>query len=211
MTDLHLIYTVYEGFVSVESPQIPELVGGRNTADEMLADLPSILELAGVYRNDYARVFAHEQKHIISPGGNEFLLRVCIEGSTPESQKVRMEGAGRLLASIEKGLEDQPDQIERIPQLSTTERLLISVAGTDSLGWCLAQLGPADSAVVQWNRSGDAMWGLPIVSSDLSWNGSDSIENLGLSESSTVEECFDAVLAGEVAGVKDSLLVLPAP
>lgn len=191
--------------ISVESPQVPELVGGRATVEDAIADLDEILALAGIDLSAYDRVFKHEQHPFVSPAGNEYLVRITLD----DEDEVRETSAGRMVAAIEKGMEDSDEHLERHPVLATGERLFIAVIGSDTMGWCMDQLDRGHGAVIEWNRDGDACWGLPLLPDDGRLNEAYSLEELGLSRNSTVSECLDRVTAREVDDMSRSYFRTP--
>lgn len=184
--------------MAIESPQIPGLVGGRPNGEEMLRDLDDILQLAGIDTAKFDHIYHHEQLPVVSPAGNEFLVRVMFDDDPDE---IRERTGGRMLAAVENGYEDAENHLDRHPPLVTGERLMIAVAGTDTMGWCLDQLNEGAGAVIEWNREADACWGMPLVPSGSNINETYSLEELGLDRNSTVEECLDRVIAREVDGM----------
>lgn len=194
MRDLHLIYTKYDGFYAIESPQIPELVGGRTTPAELEADLPEMLELAKVALADFDNVYDHEQHIYFSPEGVEYVVRVYLDDDA-----IRDRSAGRVIAGIEEGYER--DNESKQPQLQTGERLIIAATGSDRIGWFMDQLREGEGAIVEWNKVDDVCYSLPLLPDDLSTEDSSSLASLGLTADSTVSECFDRVIAAEVSNL----------
>lgn len=194
MRDLHLIYTKYDGFYAIESPQIPELVGGRTSPAELEAAVPEILELANVTASDFDNIYEHEQHIYYSPDGVEYVVRVYLDDN-----EARERSAGRVIAGIEEGYERENEAKQ--PKLRTGERLIIAATGEDRIGWFMDQLGDGEGAIVEWNKVDDVCYSLPLLPDDLSTEDSSSLASLGLSADSSISECFDQVIAAEVSNL----------
>ncbi|WP_068162726.1 hypothetical protein [Rhodococcus phenolicus] len=195
MSDLHLIYTTYgpDFGWSLTSPQVPELIGGRNSISELLADTPDILRFAGVA--DYPHTWRHEQHFIRDDAGDEFFIRFLADDDTREG------AANRMHSELQAGADS--DLIERGPVMSTGERLLIAVTGSDTIGWCEDQLEPDTGAMLGYHAGDDLMYHMPILNGRFVGRRSWQIEELGLTRASTVAQLVDALLAGQA----DDLLV----
>lgn len=200
MTELHLIYTDNgPGYGwSIESPQIPELIGGRSKLDDLIRDTNLILEFADAPIKDAnaAGVFRHEQIATEDPSGFEYLIRWLVneeaDGDDPMS---RVSTAGRLLSSAREGY---PEYLRaRQPELVTGERLLIAVMGTDTIGFILDQLKEGQGAIIAQHRGEDAVYSVPIgISASLDgWTW--ELEDLGLTRDDSVEKVIDSVLDWE--------------
>ena len=194
MTDLHIIYSESgEDYGwSIETPQIPELVGGRNTIAELIADTPSIIEFASDPGQEFDRTVLHEQHLVIDPDGDEYLIRWAHDSHEDE----RRNTAARLNHSVLNGLhpEDKPKQ----PTLATGERLLIAVQRDDTVGWIQDQLGSHMACVLSQRDSGsDAIYSIPFGDNGLGGAKRWTLEDLGLTRDSTFSEMFDAVMSSE--------------
>ncbi len=177
-------------------PQVPELIGGRNSISELLADTPpDILRFAGVA--DYPpHTWRHEQHFIRDDAGDEFFIRFLADDDTREG------AANRMHSELQAGADS--DLIERGPVMSTGERLLIAVTGSDTIGWCEDQLEPDTGAMLGYHAGDDLMYHMPILNGRFVGRRSWQIEELGLTRASTVAQLVDALLAG---GQADDLLV----
>lgn len=198
MSDLHVIYTESgdEYGWSIESPQIPELVGGRDTITELLADTASILDFAGASESAFDRVVTHEQHAVVDPDGDEYLLRWQISDSDTYAQ--RYETATHLNAAILDGHYDSAQKAMQ-PQLATTERLLIAVVPADTLGWAEDQLTDGGCAVLNQHQGDGAIYAIPFGKLGLGGVPKFDSDDLGLTRESTFAEMLDAVLSGELA------------
>ncbi|MBF6358295.1 hypothetical protein IU449_27740 [Nocardia higoensis] len=194
-TDLHLIYTkAGEGGWTIQSPQIPELIGGRKTAEDLLQDTPAIIEFAKDPDQHFDRMFAHEQHWIEDPAGDEYLIRWCISDEAGPVDE-RYQTAGRLNAAVHDGYESE--EKARQPQSVTGERLLLVVLPSDTLGWITDQLGPSGCAVLCHHEGEGAIWSLPIGSTGMDRQQRWGFERLGLTPQSTFAEMLDAVMSSE--------------
>lgn len=198
MTDLHIIYTEAgdEYGWTIESPQLPDLIGGRNTSEELLADTAEIIEWAMDDDAAYDPVYAHEQHLVYDPDGREYLIRWQFNDEA--NYEARLETAGRLNHAVTAGLITPGEWGEHAPLSVTGERLYIAVVGTDRLGWVQDQLSDRDNACVLAEHLEDgAVVHLPFAQSGVLRAGL-SIELLGLNRDSTFNDMLDAVLAREV-------------
>ncbi|MFC9441159.1 hypothetical protein [Nocardia sp. NPDC057030] len=196
-TDLHIIYTeAGEGYGwTIESPQIPELIGGRSTIQELVKDTTEIIQFAKDPDQRFDEIFAHEQHWLVDPSGDEYLVRLSVSGDD-DSVDERYQTAGRLHAAVHDGYDQ--DEKERQPQSVTGERLLLVVLRTDTLGWVVDQLGPNGCAVLCQHEGDGAIWSVPIGASGLDKQQRWGFELLGLSRDSTFADMLDAVLSSEV-------------
>lgn len=198
MREVHVIYTDFgEHGWGIGSPQIPNLVGGRPTIRQALADTPEILEWCGFAPGTY-ELHEHEEKYVVAPSGEEFLVRFAVEGTDERDPAVE-----RVLYSVEHG--ENLDDLARMPTLTTGEHVVIAVLASDRLGWILDQLGPQEGAYLQYYAGDDAMYGIPLYDSDLDTGRGTSLEKLGLDRESTVRETIDRITANEVNDLRVSV------
>lgn len=199
--DLHLIYTGYgeEFGWSLSSPQIPELIGGRQTLEALLDATADILAGAGI--EEGRRTWVHEQHLYVDPAGDEYLLRFAHEQGDEEGNAARVRCAEVVMSSINHGFD--ADKKSRQPQLVTTERLIVAALESDTLGWCLDQLDEGTGAVYAQQIADDATQSVALgagIPGDVTWE----MEELGLTRESTVAEMFDAVYAWEAHHLANS-------
>ncbi|MCZ9634858.1 hypothetical protein [Rhodococcus sp. BH5] len=197
MADLHIIYTSYgpDYGWSLSSPQIPDLIGGRKTLPELMADTDEILEFAGA--DPDAKRWIHEQHHYIDPEGDEYLVRILDDDSED-----RLEAANRLVSGVLSG--NDADLKSRQPISVTTERILIAVVGSDTLGWVEEQLGPGAGATVGIYGGDDVLYSVPVLDGKLTGHRSWPFEKLGLTSQSLVADMLDAVLGKEAQALGEA-------
>lgn len=194
MTDLHVIYGEAgpDYGWTIESPQIPELIGGRNTVAELIADTPRIIEFAKDPDQDFDQVVVHEQHLITDPDGDEYLIRWSHHD--PDTYASREQTARHLNGLVTAGY--SADIKARQPRLITGERLLIAVEPDDLMGWILEQLNDGGCAVVNHYADG-AVWSVPLGKDAHLPGDRWTLERMGIDHSSTFADALDAVIAHE--------------
>ena len=205
MADLHLVYTDSGDAYgwTIESPQIPELIGGRDTSEELLADTADIVEFAIDQGAEFDRIYRHEQHLVVDPEGREYLIRWEFDGNDADE---RYDTASRLNFAVGHGLMDE-SELEQQPTLPTTgERLMIAVVASDTLGWIEDQLSERSACCVLVQGLGNgALTNVPFgIEGFLGCRR--STKELGLTRSSTIQEMVDAVLAAEVEDLRTTHL-----
>lgn len=202
MTDLHIVYTETGDNYgwTIESPQIPELIGGRNTAEELVADTSEIIEWAKDSGTEFDKQYVHEQHLVVDPAGREYLIRWQFNS---DDYDARYETVGRLNYAVLNGLADD-DEIAQQPVLPTGERLLIAAVGADTLGWVEDQLSERGGCCVLAEYLGDgAVVNVPFgVTGQLDTRGV-NIKELGLNRESTFREMADAVTSHELNKLRE--------
>lgn len=140
MTDLHLVLTDHGKFGwTIESPQLPSIIGGRDTYDEAFIFARELCEEAGWSPlPEFPEV--HVQHPVVAKNGFEYLLRTH-HSDDPALRWPRMHLTEVLTAHL---LLDDIDDVTHAgqPPTATGERLLISALPEDKLSWCEAQLDP---------------------------------------------------------------------
>lgn len=199
---LHLIYTDYgeEYSPTIESPQVPDLVGGRATFSQLVADTDAILHSAGVERRvGDPGVYLHLQYALVDPFGHEYLVRsLAAGGADPEpgdAQEARTAAFSRLYGSVVRGT--AADELDRQPQLATSERLLIAVTYQDTVEWIGDQLGEGGRASLTCYMGQDAILTIPFADGSLGSNSVGKLDALGLNSQSTFGQMADKVIAAE--------------
>ena len=206
MADLHIVYTESGDDYgwTIASPQIPELIGGRATSDELVADTLEIIEWAMDESQSFDRVAAHEQHLVEDPEGHQYLIRWQFNDA--DNYDARYETASRLNFAVTSGLITPEEWGQHRPLTFTGERLYVVVVGTDTLGWIQDQLSDSeDCCVLAEHLSDGAVAHLPFAQSGMLRNGV-NIESLGLNRDSTFSEMLDAVLAREVESMRKTYL-----
>jgi predicted RNase H-like HicB family nuclease len=202
MTDLHIVYTETGDSYgwTIESPQIPELIGGRDTVEELVADTDEIIEWAKDSGTEFDGLFVHEQHLVVDPAGREYLIRWQFNS---DDYDARYETAGRLNYAVLNGWGDD-DEIAQQPVLPTGERLFIAAVGADTLGWVEDQLSECGGCCVLAEHLGDgAVANVPFgVTGQLGPRGV-NIKQLGLNRESTFREMADAVISHELDKLRE--------
>lgn len=190
MSGLHLIYTNYPGYGwSLRSPQLPGLVAGRDDLPTLLQDTPALLAQMGIadFTFDDPGLHVHEEHVLEAPDGTEYLVRWQTNGD-PRLEEERAAAASRLESSVHLGPDEELK--DRQPALPTGERLLIGVAGSDTIAMFSDQLNgkPGWCAAFSKHEGNDLLLTVPFgegVSVDgAKWD----IEALGLTRDSTFDD-----------------------
>lgn len=204
---VHVLLTDYGRYGwGVTSPQLPELVGGRETYAEVRADLAEILSFGGI--SDGVDVVIHRQKYVVTPGGEDSCF---IRIASDECEFDRIEAAMRLTGVLKDPA--QRSDIMGGAKLSTGERLFVCAVPSDTLRWLSEQLLPGEPASLIASFAdemfgGKPLWEMPIA------HGSDegepegewhALAESGLTPDSTLADLIMAVEAGQVD--QDTLLV----
>ncbi|ANW63973.1 hypothetical protein BCA37_10535 [Mycobacterium sp. djl-10] len=205
---MHVIFTEAGDYGwTIESPQIPELIGGRDTSDELIGDAGEIIEWAKDPDQTFDEWFGHEQHLVEDPAGRTFLIRWLFNGGD-EDYDARVDTADRLNYAVVSGLVNS-EEYGRHPQLPTTgECLYICVRGSDTMGWISAQLDDRYDRCVLAQHLGDGgVVHLPFGRAGVLRAGLNT-EALGLTDSSTFDEMRDVVMAHEIDGLRQTHLTL---
>ncbi|WP_432112205.1 hypothetical protein [Streptomyces sp. YPW6] len=153
---VHVLLTDYGQYGwGVSSPQLPELIGGRDSYEDLRRDLAEILEFGGLDAS--ASVVIHRQKYVVAPGGDEtFVIRIAND----EREFDRFEAGMRLT-----GVLNDPRQRSQIlagPKTPSGEQIFICGTPTDTLGWLTEQLLPGEFASVISSVADEMFGGKPI-------------------------------------------------
>ncbi|NYH52788.1 hypothetical protein HNR06_002377 [Nocardiopsis arvandica] len=178
------ILTEYPGYGwGVESPQLPELVGGRDTWEELESDLHSILEFGGAPPDFVSAI--HLQKWLLQNEGPEIAIR-CRRDSHFHS---RMEVVKRLAAAVAD--ENQLRQISvDLPRRPTGEILFVCSVVEDRLDTVFQQLDPRGDALTIAVSVADRMVFTTPVSNSGEGDrpGWSRVSEIGWDENTTVGE-----------------------
>lgn len=202
MADLHVIITETAGDGwTIESPQLPGLIGGRNTTEELAADLGEIIEWAKEPGQSFDRLFVHEQHLVTDPDGNEFLIRFLAGGPEGDYEARHMTGM-RLNHGVLNGMISDEGYVKHPPVSITGEQLYVCVRGSDTLGWMQDQLLEREGGCVLAELLDDAgaVINIPFGPAGTLPNGVD-INKLGLTRDSTFDEMRAAVIDHELASL----------
>ncbi|MGY5630265.1 hypothetical protein ACW7N6_15755 [Streptomyces sp. UC1A3] len=202
---VHVLLTDYGRYGwGVTSPQLPELIGGRDTYKEIRADLDDILAFGGVPEG--AEVVVHRQKYVVTPGSDQACF---IRLADDEYEFDRIEAAMRLT-----GVLKDPGQRAKImagPKLATGERLFVCAVPSDTVRWLAEQLVRGEVASIVTSFADDFLGGKPIREMPLAHGDDDpegdwySLSDAGLTPDSTLADLILAVDSGKVS--KDGPLV----
>lgn len=193
---------------SIESPQVPELVGGRADLSDLLRDTNKFLKFANApIRDIYAPgVYLHEQHAVADPRGNEYLVRFMTSINT-DGDEARISAASRLQGAVLHGWSDE--EIAAQPQLKTSERLLIAVTATDTLGWIMDQLGDGGSASLSKYNGEDVLLTIPFSDGSLGAKARRTLDSLDLGRRNTFGELTDRIISAEASDLISRHLVQP--
>lgn len=122
------------------SPQVPGLVFGRPTFDELRAELDEVLEFAGA--PDLPRVL-HRVTHAVAPEGHGYQIVIAQD----EHKAARAETAALLLGAMQDDQQRRRMFDQETPRLATGEVMFIAVASADHLDWVTGVLEPHDAAM----------------------------------------------------------------
>lgn len=189
---IHVLLTDYDRFGwGISSPQLPELIGGRDTYEELVADLNQLLEFGGA-KPDAPRVI-HHQKYIELANGDELMVRMAQDGKAEDRLRVGMHLATAM------GVAAQLTDMLKAPRRPTGEVLFICVEPDDTLGWVSTQLNQQDAGCLVLQRDADKLHTLFIAHGKTSTDGWDRAEHVGWAPDTTVLELFEAQDSGKVA------------
>lgn len=119
---------------SVTSPQLPGLVYGRPTQQELEADYQSALRYAGVSEG---KVQGHFQRRGVTVGGHEYQVRWAQD----EHIQARIEGVHRVLVALGNGADGDEMAAEQVADAAGVVTF-VSCLASDTLGWLADQLDP---------------------------------------------------------------------
>lgn len=200
MTDVHVVLTTYGDLGwAIHSPQLPGLVGGRDTADSIMRDTADILMFAGLGDIPNPRIVTHEEHALEDPAGNEYLVRFADDEHAEE--RVRL--AGYAGTAIVGGVWSDNDRAQQ-RTLDTGERLVISAVRSDTLTWIRDQLRANDVATMiviaqePDDLAGPIIWNMPYSVPGFAPTDGYNPEALGLTTESTIEDAIRATMAADV-------------
>ncbi len=136
---------------TVRSPSIPGLVGGRETLEQLVEDLPDLLVFAGF---DPAALVprTHFERSLAVPD-EDVVVRVAWD----DHQLERVGTANRLKAAFD--VPEQREGLLSVPRTVTGEVLYICVVPSDTVEWITDQLGPSgDAAAVATSIAEGLIW-----------------------------------------------------
>ncbi|GAA1332377.1 hypothetical protein [Saccharothrix algeriensis] len=191
---VHVLLTDYGQFGwGISSPQLPELIGGRESYEELVADLDKLLAFGGA--TDGNPRLLHLQKHRVLMSGDEFLIRIARDSKFD----ARWTAGQQLTAAL--NIADQLTPLLSVPRRPTGEALFICAEPTDTVGWIVRQLDKNDAACVVISASSEMIrtqfFGTGSVEGDDSpWA---TLSELGWTEETTLSEIIRQQDSGKVS------------
>lgn len=162
------------------SPQIPGLVGGRDSVLQLREDLPAILRFAGVTLP--ARLRTPLEQTYDATG-----LAYIIRTAQDEHSKARLAAAQRLRAALL--VPDQRDDLLSSPRTRTVEILFIAAVASDTVEDIANQLHPSgDAAVVVCSVAEEFIWSFHFTNAEDLDEAARPLDELGLSMETTIGE-----------------------
>jgi hypothetical protein len=193
---IHVMLTDYGNFGwGISSPQLPELIGGRDIVEELRADLDELLVFGGAERG--SPFVIHLQKYLVLDNGDELVIRIAQD----EKFKERWEAGLRLTAALR--VAGQITSMLNVPRRPTGEVLFICAEASDTLGWVSAQLNAHDASCLVVSIAEDLIRTQFIGHGE----GTDATEDwarttdMGWTDSTTISEIMKAQDSGRVARV----------
>jgi hypothetical protein len=180
---IDVIVYVEDGMWTATSPQVPGLVGGRESGDELARDLPDMLRFAEVNPDDLT-MRIHQETLISAPEG-DFVTRVARD----EHFSMRREVAARIESALT--IDIQREDMFDAPRTPTGEVLYICAVPTDTVRWLVEQLHPdGDGAVAAVCVADDMIWAAHFYVSG-SGDGQ-PLEHFGFSLDTTLSEIMQS-------------------
>lgn len=163
---------------SMDSPQVPGLVFGRNTETEFRADYQKVLYEVGVRGS----VVGHTQLRIEAFDGSECLIRF-MEGDTEAERRTIAVQVERLVKSAERCSEFL-DDLEQSP---TGEYVFVACLATDTVGWLIDQLNPRGDVLTAVIGVAEVMLAATQIASGVTVDWP-PIEDLGWTRAMTIQD-----------------------
>jgi hypothetical protein len=140
-----------DGGVHLYSPQIPELVAGRDTPDELFKDLPDIVSFAAPDL-DLRDAVIHQEEVFSVPEG-DFVVRVARDDHASQRDRVHR----RIVAALQV-----PTQVEEMLDAPPTRSgllLFVCAVPSDTVRTIMEELDPrGDAAVVAVSVADEWLW-----------------------------------------------------
>lgn len=154
------------------SPQLPGLSAGRDTAEELLTELPEILALVGKqYPSDQ---FQQHTEHIHSVPDVDLILRIAADSHLEQRQHVFAQVKAALAIS------EQRERFTQYPRNRIGYVTVICAVESDHIGRISSQLDPTgDSAVVCATADDSSLWVMPITNDSELVDETESMQELG--------------------------------
>lgn len=174
---------------SLYSPQVPGFTGGADSIEELHAETPGMLRLAGVELP--VRVRWHIE-HFYTEGDTDYIIRVAQD----ERSDARQHTAARLKNLMAYPSLERAAMLEG-PRTSTGEVLIICVVASDTIHDIAEQLHPAgDVAVLAYSVAEDFVSSTRVANSRELLENARFLDELGLPEDLTVGELMRSAALG---------------
>jgi hypothetical protein len=155
-----------DGGVHLYSPQIPELIAGRDTPDELFKDLPDIVSFAAPDL-DLRDAIIHQEEVFSVPEG-DFVLRVALDDHASQREHVQRRIAAAL--QVPTQVEDMLDA----PRTRSGLLLFVCAVPSDTVRTLMEELDPrGDAAVVAASVADELLWTTHVAYDDetrLDWH-----------------------------------------
>lgn len=176
------ILTEHPGYGwEIESPQLPELVGGRETKEALEAELKDLLVFGGASRDAVPALYY--QRYLPIDGGDKFAVRVRKDSHVEDRVRVARRIKGALTDK------KQLASMSRFPQRSTGEIVFVCAVASDRIDTLTRQLETGGDAIVIAMAVADQMLYTTPVSNEAYTNnrpGWLSLDDVGLGADATV-------------------------
>ncbi len=178
---VHAILTEHPGYGwSVESPQLPELVGGRDSLLELLVSLQDILAFGGAPDEGYELV-EHRQRQFTAHGV-DFVVRMRMD----EHQSDRLQVIHRLLAALDDPW--QRDEFFDMQPNPTGDIVFVAMLESEPLRSLTEQLDPrGDVVAVVVPVDQNFVWTTQFAAAATE-SGWSTLGDYGLNDDSTMAE-----------------------
>jgi predicted RNase H-like HicB family nuclease len=139
----HLVVREDNGF-HLYSPQIPELVAGRETREELYRDLPDILSFAAPELRLEDAVFHKEAVFLASTAAPEgdFIIRAANDDRTQQRRRL----AQRVGTALQ--IPTQREDMLDVPRTPSGFVLFVCALPADTIRWITEQLDPRGEVAV---------------------------------------------------------------
>lgn len=155
---IHAILTRYAGGTgfSVSSPQLPELVAGFDTDEELEDELLSVLSFGGAPQ-EYQLV-KHYQEYS-SNEGREWFVRMAHDS--------RLKDRVTTLHSFSSLIRVTPDPLDRATKSTTGEATFVIALLDDTVGWLAEQMAQHGCALTVVVRGREGLTTFDLLTDDL--------------------------------------------
>jgi len=183
----HVVLTDYGQLGwGLTSPQLPHLVGGCQTYEELDRQLPSIVVAAGL-DSERGRIDCHLQR-FVEVGDLQVGVRVA---QVPERRQTAQD--------LIQALTDEPTTTKDWQPGRSGDVLVVACVATDSMRWVLEQAGDQPVGIA-FRVSADLLATFWAQATERESGLGPSLAELGQSVESTVQDVFDQVASSQQPG-----------